>query len=195
MEFKNYVGILNDSLAKCLVTGRKQKAFSVQGAISLVVKNVIKCGKAGKKVMFVGNGGSASIASHMAVDFWKNALVPAFCFNDPAQLTCLANDYGYEKVFSAPIEIFAGEGDILFAISSSGQSLNIFNAVQSARKKKCWVITLAGFRPDNPLRKSGDINFYIPDDSYGIVESAHSIICHHVLDAIIHLRNRDKTSS
>ncbi|MBF0466414.1 MAG: SIS domain-containing protein [Nitrospirae bacterium] len=138
-----------------------------------------------RKVMFIGNGGSAAIASHMAIDFWKNGRIKATAFNDPSLLTCIANDYGYEFVFEKPIEMFADNGDVLIAISSSGNSKNILNGADMAVKKSCPVITLSGFKPDNPLRKKGGINFYVPSNVYGIVEVIHQYICHLILDTIM----------
>ena len=81
------------------------------------------------KIIFIGNGGSAAISSHMATDFWKTGGIRAVSFNDGAQLTCLGNDYGYRHVFEKPIAMFADAGDILIAISSSGRSENILLGV------------------------------------------------------------------
>ena len=191
MRLTNYLIVLTNCLNLCKAKDRTGKALPVQEALAVVMKNVIKRAAAGNKVLFVGNGGSAAIASHMAIDFWKNGSVRSLSFNDPAQLTCLSNDLGYERVFSAPIEMFAEKRDVLIAISSSGRSSNIINAVKSADKKKCWVVTLSGFKPDNPLRTLGDMNFYIPNQSYGIVELAHSVICHYILDTIMELRKNN----
>lgn len=138
-----------------------------------------------KKVLFIGNGGSAGIASHMAIDFWKNGGIKAIAFNDSSLLTCLSNDYGYEHVFAKPIEMFAEAGDLLVAISSSGKSKNILNAVESAKKKKCKIITLSGFKDDNPLKSKGDVNFYVPSLTYGSVEVLHQFICHYILDILM----------
>lgn len=139
---------------------------------------------ADKKLLFIGNGGSAAIASHMAVDFWKNAGIPSLCFNDGAQLTCLGNDYGYEKVFARPILVFARPGDILVAISSSGQSGNILKGAEAALSLNCKIITLSGFSPHNPLRSLGDFNFYCASQEYGFVELAHQMVLHMILDFI-----------
>lgn len=136
------------------------------------------------KMLFVGNGGSASIASHFAVDFTKVGGVRAVCFSDAALLTCLSNDYSYEQVFEKSISFYADPGDLCVAISSSGKSENILRAVSLAKAKQCNVITLSGFRPDNPLSSSGHINIYTPSSIYGVVESAHSIIIHCFLDSI-----------
>ncbi|TAM38080.1 SIS domain-containing protein, partial [bacterium] len=99
-------------------------------------------------------------------------------------LTCVSNDLGYENVFSVPIERLAKKGDILFAISSSGKSKNILNAVSSAKKKGCFVISLSGFSSRNPLRSTGSVNFYVPSSSYGAVEIAHLAICHAIVDTL-----------
>ena len=132
--------------------------------------------------MFVGNGGSATIASHMAIDFTKNGGIRALSFNDGAALTCLGNDLGYENVFSKQIEMLATNKDLLVAISSSGSSQNILNAVGAARAKGCEIITMSGFSAQNPLRKLGDLNLYVASREYGFVEAAHLGLCHAWID-------------
>ena len=134
------------------------------------------------KLMFVGNGASASIASHMALDFSKNGKVPALAFNDAVALTALSNDEGYDQVFAKQIEYFAAEGDLLIAISSSGNSENIVQAVQAARAKGCGVLTLSGLGADNRLRQMGDFNLYVPSGEYGFVEVVHGGLIHALLD-------------
>ena len=140
--------------------------------------------RAGHKMLFIGNGASAAISSHMATDFWKTGGMRALAFNDGALLTCMGNDYGYGQVFAKPIEMFADPGDVLIAISSSGQSANILLGAQAARQKACQIVTLSGFKPDNPLRSLGDFNFYAPAQTYGAVEIVHHSICHCLLDMI-----------
>ncbi|WHO76811.1 SIS domain-containing protein [Rhizobium sp. BT03] len=137
---------------------------------------------AGRKIIFIGNGGSAAIASHMATDYSKNGGLRAMAMNDGATLTCLSNDLGYENVFAKQIEMHANEGDLLVAISSSGRSESITKAVRTTREKGGAVITLSGFAPGNPLRALGDLNFYVASDQYGYVEIAHLAICHAILD-------------
>jgi D-sedoheptulose 7-phosphate isomerase len=97
-------------------------------------------------------------------------------------LTCLGNDYGYEHVFAKQIEFHARAGDCLNALSSSGKSPNILNAVQAARELDCVILTLSGFSADNPLRKSGDMNLFIESPYYGFVEIGHLALCHAILD-------------
>lgn len=184
--FKNLYEVTN----MIKVTDKNKVSMTLETAIEKAI-NLIVSMHAKKKLIFIGNGGSASIASHQAVDFWKNGKIPAIAFNDASLLTCISNDYGYDYVFQKPIETFAKKDDILFAISSSGRSKNIINAVKSAKKIGCSIITLSGFDASNPLRKLGDINFYVPSHSYGPVEITHLAICHCILDYIIE-NKRDK---
>lgn len=171
-------------------TNKSSILLPLDEALEYVVHTAVKQGKLGKKLLFIGNGGSASIASHMAADFCKNAGLPALAFNDSSLLTCVGNDLGYEHVFGKPISLFADKGDVLFAISSSGKSHNILNGAKAARAKGAIVITLSGFKSNNPLRKIGDINFYVPSSEYGHVEINHLSLCHCLADVII--KNRFK---
>ncbi len=176
---------LNGLLEKICASEKQGNIIDTDEAIASSVEIILKSSSAGGKVIFIGNGGSAAIASHMAVDFWKNAKVKAIAFNDASLLTCLSNDLGYEHVFDKPIETFGQEQDALIAISSSGRSKNILNAVEAANKKGMNVITLSGFRHDNPLRSMGDINIYVPSQDYGHVEVAHHYICHCFVNIIL----------
>jgi D-sedoheptulose 7-phosphate isomerase len=134
------------------------------------------------KIIVVGNGGSAAIASHTAIDYLKNGGIHTVTFNEASLVTCFGNDYGYEYVFAKPIEKVTGKNDILIAISSSGKSKNILNAVESFSKLGKRVITLSGFKKTNPLRKMGHINIYVSSMEFGFVELAHQIFLHMILD-------------
>ena len=158
------------------VIDREGKGIDLKLGFKKAIGLITVCGKRGKKMMFIGNGASASIASHMAADFWKNGKIRATAFNDVALLTCISNDFGYNQVFEKPIEMFAKSGDILVAISSSGESENIIRGVHMALSKGCKVISLSGFNKNNALHSLGDINFYIPSSSYGKVEVVHHSI-------------------
>lgn len=156
--------------------------LSLDDAAEWIAQQALRAQEGGNRTIFIGNGGSATIASHMAVDFSKNGKLRALAFNDAAFLTCLGNDLGYENVFSKQIEMHATSGDLLVAISSSGRSPNILKAVATAKEIGCKVATLSGFGADNPLRHNGDINLYVPSDKYGYVELLHSVLLHAVLD-------------
>ncbi len=178
----NYLEKMWDVLKNIEITDSNDKTYSFEEGVNRVVSEYNRLKKTGNKIIFIGNGGSAGIASHQSADYTKNGKLPAITFFDPSLLTCISNDYGYEYVYEKPIEIYAKQEDILIAISSSGQSENILNAVNAAKKKGLFVITLSGFKEDNPLREKGDMNFYIKSECYGHVEIIHLIISHIFLD-------------
>ena len=153
--------------------------------VSRGVAQVIETHRKNGIVRFIGNGGSAAIAIHQATDFIRTCKIAAHAPLDISLLTCMGNDVGYENVFAEPLRVLGKGEDVLIAISSSGQSENILNGVRVMREKGAAVITLSGFKEDNPLRRLGDINFYVPSESYRIVESAHLFICNWLLEFII----------
>jgi D-sedoheptulose 7-phosphate isomerase len=163
-------------------TGAQGEALSRAEAYTRTLQIAQEAAERGHKQMFIGNGGSAGIASHMAIDFSKNGGMPALCFNDGAALTCLGNDFGYEEVFAQQLRFHAHKGDALFAISSSGSSPSILRAVKVAIETGCAVITMSGFKADNPLRAMGNVNFHVLLSDYGIVEVAHTALIHAVVD-------------
>ena len=146
---------------------------------------IIRTSENGGKIIIAGNGGSAAIAAHMSVDFTKAANIRATCFNEPDLITCFANDYGYEHWLKKAIEFYGDQGDLVILISSSGCSENILNAAKQAREMKMSVVTFSGFKSDNPLRKLGDINFWVDSKGYNIVEMAHHIWLVAIVDHII----------
>ena len=153
--------------------------------VSRGVEQILATHRKGGTVRFIGNGGSAAIASHQATDFIRTCKIAAHAPLDLSLLTCMGNDVGYENVFAEPLRVLGKEHDLLIAISSSGQSKNILNGVEVMRSKGASIITLSGFKEDNPLRWLGDINFYVPSKSYRIVESAHLFICNWLLEFTI----------
>lgn len=111
------------------------RALPLAGVFAWINDTALSAHAAGNTVMFVGNGGSAGIAGHMATDFSKVGGVRAITFNDASALTCLSNDLGYDQTFSQPVAMHGRPGDLLVAISSSGRSANILNAAKAARAK------------------------------------------------------------
>lgn len=137
------------------------------------------------QLFFIGNGGSSAIASHMTADFMKNGGMNTYSLYDNAVTTCMGNDYGYEHIFSRPLQFLMRQNDLLVAISSSGNSANIVNAIQVAKEKDASVITLTGFKPDNKVKQMGDINVWVPCEKYGMVESIHNLILQQIVDEIM----------
>lgn len=133
----------------------------------------------------IGNGASASMSSHFAVDLHKNARIRTHVFTDPALITAMGNDIGFERVFADPLLRMALPQDILITISSSGQSPNILAAIDAARHIGLRIVTLSGMNAQNASRQKGDLNFYIPADTYGMVETAHAAILHYWTDSMV----------
>lgn len=138
-----------------------------------------------KKVIFIGNGGSAAMASHCAVDFTKNAGVRCVNFNEADLITCFANDFGYELCFQKALEFYADPGDVVVLISSSGRSPNILRAAEYARSKNLFLVTFTGFSSDNPLASIGQLNFCVQSRAYNVIEMTHHIWLLAVCDLII----------
>src|SRR5436190_1399950 len=179
---RRYIDALAGVLQRTRVTARNDAALSLDEGIHWMRQAAAETHARGNKIMFIGNGGSAAIASHMANDYSKNGGLRATAFNDSSALTCLGNDFGYEYVFAKQIELHGNPNDLLIAISSSGVSSNILNAVTAARARNIRAVTFSGFKADNPLRASGDLNFYVPASEYGFVEMAHQALLHALLD-------------
>lgn len=185
MELTNYFERLSEVFRNLEVTLDDRRSIELSAGIEHAMAMITGCQAAGRKVIFIGNGASAAIASHQAVDYWKNGGIRAVAFNDSSLLTCISNDYGYAHVFEKPIEMFADPEDVLISISSSGQSENILRGSKAALSKGCSLITMSGFKPDNPLRSMGRLNFYAAAFSYGHVEITHLSLCHCIVDTII----------
>ena len=139
----------------------------------------------GGKVIIVGNGGSAAIASHVAVDLTKAARVRAINFNEADLITCFGNDYGYENWMAKALEFYSDAGDVAVIISSSGQSQNVVIGAKAARDLGLQVVTLSGFRADNPLRVIGDLNLWVNSESYNIIETTHQSWLLAVIDRLV----------
>ena len=137
-------------------------------------------------VHLVGNGGSASVVAHAQNDLVKSCGIRAMVYQDVPLLTAYANDHGYPNGYSDALAIWLGEHDVLIAVSSSGASQNILNAVSVAKSVGCAVITCTGFQVDNPLRQLGYLNFYVPSSDYGHVELTHAALLHCLTDRMAH---------
>ncbi len=189
--YQEYLDRLTECLKAVQVYDREGKACSgYEEAVQKLVDTFLAVRKKEKKVFFAGNGGSAAIASHMTADFMKNGGMRTVSLYDSSVTTCMGNDYGYEYIFSRPLEILAQEGDLLVAVSSSGNSQNIVNAVHAARKKVLQVLTFSGFQRDNRIIHLGDYNIHVPVEHYGIVESVHNLILQQIADTICETARR-----
>jgi D-sedoheptulose 7-phosphate isomerase len=136
-------------------------------------------------VYLAGNGGSASTASHWANDLGKatkassRAFMRVMCMSDNVSwLTALANDEGYERVFSGQLENFAGPGDVLVVISASGNSPNLIEAVELGKRRGVLTTALLGF-DGGKLKDLVDEYLWLPSEQgqYGLVETGHTVLC------------------
>jgi D-sedoheptulose 7-phosphate isomerase len=177
-----YFDTLADVTRNAVVTDKAGHEIGMERGFAIVRDLAHKVHNAGNKLIFIGNGGSQGMSSHLAIDYSKNGGLRALAFTDAAALTCLGNDLGYENVFAKQIDFHARSGDLVIATSSSGNSPNIINGVSAARNRGCHVVTFSGFKDDNKLRRLGDVNFYVSSLQYGFVEIAHLSLCHAILD-------------
>jgi D-sedoheptulose 7-phosphate isomerase len=171
-------------LADVKFTDRAGKALDTDAAFGDWARQTIELGRRRRSVYLIGNGASASMASHFAADLSKNARLHAQVFSDLSLITAISNDIGYHAVFAEPLRRRGQEGDMLVAISSSGRSPNIIAAVEMARSLNMTIVGLSAMSPDNPLRRSGDLNIYVAAGSYGAAESAHASALHWWMDLV-----------
>jgi D-sedoheptulose 7-phosphate isomerase len=179
----NYFQQLSHVLCTTKVTTQQEQALSLDEGAKTAVSILLSVRSSLGKVMLIGNGGSAAIASHMQNDLCKAVGVRALVFNEPPLLTALSNDHGYECAFERPVGLWADADDVMVAFSSSGRSENILRAVRAAAIRGCRVVTFSGFHPTNPLRQLGDVNFYVASQAYGYVEVAHGALAHFLTDS------------
>ena len=137
------------------------------------------------KIMIFGNGAGASIASHAATDFTKNAKVPAMSFDSSTYLTCLSNDYGYDQVVLKAISHFYKKDDLIILLSASGNSLNMINAAKYCNKNSIQYLSISGFSKKNKLNKISKNKIWIDSVSWNLVEIVQLSILLSYVDRII----------
>jgi len=180
--FQRYLRQFADLTSRTTAIDGNHEAVCLESCVAGMGESCRAAHDAGGKVMFIGNGGSAGVCSHMAIDFSKNGGIRSVVFTDGSALTCLSNDFGFENVFSEQVALHGKAGDVLIAVSSSGRSANILKAAEVARQVGISLFTFSGFDADNPLRRMGEYNLHIPSHEYGMVEVGHQLILHAVLD-------------
>ena len=137
------------------------------------------------KLIFAGNGASAAISAHAAVDFTKQAKVRGITFNEADLITCYSNDFGYENWMSEAIKSYYNKNDAVVLTSVSGESPSTVNAAKTAKDLGLKVVTFSGKSVENSLKSIGDINFWVDSRAYNIVECIHMIWVTTVIDSIV----------
>lgn len=185
MNLTSRIEEFQHAVASASWTTSEWRALSSESAIGQILDRLISIRHEKRRLYVIGNGGSAAIAAHVANDFVNMLKISAFTLHESAILTCMTNDFGYENAYGRMLSQHVGPGDFLIAISSSGKSKNILNAIQEFRiAGGKFVLTLSGFTYDNPLRPLGDVNIWIDSADYGIVEVGHQFILHHLSDRL-----------
>jgi D-sedoheptulose 7-phosphate isomerase len=176
-EIDNYLESLQEALAAL-----------PRDRIEHLGETLLRAYRNDKQVFTLGNGGSSSTASHMAADLAKNTIAPNMnrfritSLNENASImTALANDMGYENVFSEQLMSLVHAGDVLIVVSASGNSPNVVKAAEYARSQSAEVVGLLGF-DGGRVAELADIAIVVPSHHYGIVEDAHLVINHILVD-------------
>jgi D-sedoheptulose 7-phosphate isomerase len=154
-----------------------------------IAQAVTRALKQGGTVYLCGNGGSAADAQHIAGELVgrfsreRKALAAVALSTDTSVITCIANDYAYEKVFARQVEALVGEGDILWAFSTSGSSANILAAAEAAKNKGAYVIAFTG-KINSKLEQIADICFCADDESTARSQEIHQLAYHIICDLV-----------
>ena len=178
MDYSSYLKQYNKSIYELI---NNVNTNLIEQSVQLIQRSIHNK----SKVYIIGNGGSASIASHVSVDFVKVAKVSSSTFNNSNLITCFANDYGYENWVVEAIKAYTNINDLIILISSSGTSKNIVNAAQYCNDNNIDLITLSGFTKDNPLSSLGNVNFHIESTEYNYIEMSHHIILLALVDIFV----------
>ncbi len=184
--------MFEDGIKKELLEGAKIRQNAAEENIKDIGKAaslIIDSYKKGKKLLLCGNGGSAADSQHIAAELVgrfkaeRRALPAIALTTDTSILTALANDYGYAYVFKRQLEALGNDGDVLLALSTSGNSENILEAVGEARRKKMHTIALAG-RTGGKLKDSVDVCIRVPAESTDRIQEMHIAIGHILCDIL-----------
>lgn len=177
---KRYTELL--TIGQKTVFTKKEESLAEEVALDLMKKALQETKKGGGSVYIIGNGGSAATASHIHLELIKNLRIKASAFSDSNLTTSIGNDCSFDEIYKLPLEVMLHPQDLLIALSTSGKSSNILQAVQIARQKGCRVITLSGGLPENPLRQSGNLNIWVPSSDTSLVEITHFLLLHTLVD-------------
>ena len=182
LSFSDRLSNFKSVLADVRLTDSAALDLSIESGLQDVYLSLSKLRDVSGSLYIIGNGGSAGVASHASTDFFNVAKIKTFTLHESSLLTCMTNDFGYENAFARMLDQVINKNDLLIAISSSGNSINIRNAVDIAKKHHANIITLSGFSEDNPLRRMGNINIWLNSDDYGFVEIGHQFLLHNIAD-------------
>lgn len=182
LALKSRIEQFSKVLVSTQITNAQQQICDVETQVKQLQERLIQLKKDQKNLYILGNGGSASVAGHAVTDFFNVAKIRATTLHESSLLTCMANDFGYENAVARMLGQLLNSGDMVIAISSSGNSLNMRNAATVASQSGAYVVTLTGFSENNPLRYLGHTNIWLDSEDYGFVEIGHQFILHNIAD-------------
>ena len=174
-------------------------ALELPALLERVVGAMHECLRTGGKILACGNGGSATDAQHLVAELVgrfreERRALPAIALTaDTAILTAVGNDYGYERVFSRQVEALGQAGDVLLAFSTSGNSANVVQAAQTARRLGCVVVAFTGAR-GGELAGHADVLVKVPSNTVARVQEVHTLCSHAICDALDALIRTQETS-
>ena len=184
IEWHQNITNLRHLLESMTVLDSQGNHLDADEAFSRLTELTFRVHSEGATIYYLGNGASASMASHFAADMVKTGSVRTMVFSDLSLLTAVANDLSYEDVYAEPLRWYMKSEDMVVAISSSGNSPNIVRAVVQAKKLGGTVVTISAMNEDNSIRKLGDLNFYVSAKTYGLAETVHAAILHFWMDLV-----------
>lgn len=175
-----------EKLSELLKTIKENEKFfeSIDFASKCIIKSIEDKGTP----YVCGNGGSATQASHMVGEFvgrfgFDRPALPAISLFDLAATTAIGNDYGYDDIFSRFIDGLGKENDVLFCLSTSGNSKNCLKAIESAKKKNMKIISLLG-KDGGKMKNVSDISIIVPSNETPAIQEMHLMIIHHICDTV-----------
>jgi D-sedoheptulose 7-phosphate isomerase len=180
-----YTTITATALNETVASDKSGSSLELDTAFDTWIKLVHNRKQQRGTFFFCGNGASCTMAEHLSHDCFQNADMKTYTISETSHITAISNDISYENVFAYRIGKIGTANDVLITISSSGNSPNIIKAIVTAHEKGMFVVTLSGKDHDNRSRKLGDLNFYVPLLTYGLIESAHAMLLHALLDAYL----------
>jgi D-sedoheptulose 7-phosphate isomerase len=185
-----WISELNTSVqsTECHI-GRRAASFGeAADAFASLIERVRRDGRT---IWWAGNGGSFGICAHLAQDVLNKLNTRSMILSDPSLLTCMANDFGYEQVYSRPLRVLFQAGDVVILMSSSGKSANILNCARLAKERSVDVVAFSSFERTNPLHAyDSAIAFYVPSKLYGHAEAGHLVLLHAMIDVMMFRMNK-----
>lgn len=183
--------LIQDNFAQSIAT-KQQAQLTMVEPIANAVNLIVDAFRNGKKMLICGNGGSAADAQHFAAEFTgrfeiERTPLPAIALTtDTSALTAIGNDYGFDVVFSKQVEALGQAGDILYAISTSGNSVNVLKAMEVARAKGMHIIAMVG-RDGGKIAQmlaGKDVNLCVPVERTARIQEVHLLTLHTICDAV-----------